>query len=287
MNSKKCTKCGGAGPFGPSKQTRDGLTNYCTACLRIYRSNWHKNNPGKRKDYARVNYARNTEQARVERRAYYAANKENMNDRSRNNYHDNKSTRLVQIATWKQQNWSKVIAIASARRARKAGASGTSTEEQIAQRIGLYGGMCAYCGAKPHEHLDHAIPLSRGGSQWPANIRPSCATCNLSKNDNVWFVVTFTQEPIATEAKQVKHHMRGRELARLAHLQGAGAVALVDQMLGLAERFERTDLLSNTDECTDCGAMLDSKDALCPNRACDTNDTDDGSYDEILCRISA
>ncbi len=63
----------------------------------------------------------------------------------------------------------------------KAGANGTATLEQEAARIAYYGGVCAYCEG-PYEHLDHAIPLSRGGTGWPANLRPACASCNLSKH---------------------------------------------------------------------------------------------------------
>jgi 5-methylcytosine-specific restriction endonuclease McrA len=29
--------------------------------------------------------------------------------------------------------------------------------------------------------IEHRIPLSRGGSNWPANLAPACKTCNSSK----------------------------------------------------------------------------------------------------------
>jgi 5-methylcytosine-specific restriction endonuclease McrA len=40
---------------------------------------------------------------------------------------------------------------------------------------------CIYCGAKA-EHLDHIIPISRGGLHKVGNLAPSCAKCNLSKS---------------------------------------------------------------------------------------------------------
>ncbi|WP_268762414.1 HNH endonuclease [Kitasatospora griseola] len=40
--------------------------------------------------------------------------------------------------------------------------------------------LCAYCGALA-EHLDHVIPLSRGGTDTEDNMVPACAPCNLSK----------------------------------------------------------------------------------------------------------
>lgn len=46
----------------------------------------------------------------------------------------------------------------------------------------LYGDKCFYCGGE-FEHVDHFIPLARGGFDCVDNIVPSCATCNTSKND--------------------------------------------------------------------------------------------------------
>lgn len=48
-------------------------------------------------------------------------------------------------------------------------------------RVEYYGFQCAYCTVEPATTLDHCIPVSRGGSNWPANIRPACASCNTEK----------------------------------------------------------------------------------------------------------
>jgi 5-methylcytosine-specific restriction endonuclease McrA len=45
-----------------------------------------------------------------------------------------------------------------------------------------YGNTCAYCDA-PAEHLDHVVPISKGGADAPHNLLPACAPCNLSKSD--------------------------------------------------------------------------------------------------------
>ncbi|NAE18264.1 hypothetical protein GUJ16_13385 [Enterococcus hirae] len=37
--------------------------------------------------------------------------------------------------------------------------------------------MCGH----PASEIDHVKPLSRGGSAWPANLRPACRTCNSKK----------------------------------------------------------------------------------------------------------
>lgn len=70
------------------------------------------------------------------------------------------------------------------RRARKRGATvGKNLRpEDIARRMDDLGGRCIYCGG-PFEHVDHLIPLSRGGAHAIQNLVPSCAHCNISKGD--------------------------------------------------------------------------------------------------------
>lgn len=43
---------------------------------------------------------------------------------------------------------------------------------------------CYYCGG-PHEHDDHFIPLSRGGTHEVSNLVPACEICNCSKKDKL------------------------------------------------------------------------------------------------------
>lgn len=46
------------------------------------------------------------------------------------------------------------------------------------------GGSCAYCGAElttATMHVDHVIPVSRGGGNNDSNLVASCRPCNLSK----------------------------------------------------------------------------------------------------------
>ena len=43
---------------------------------------------------------------------------------------------------------------------------------------------CAYCSA-PSKHIDHIIPLSRGGLHDISNVIGACAECNQSKGDRL------------------------------------------------------------------------------------------------------
>ena len=60
-------------------------------------------------------------------------------------------------------------------------APGFATTAQVAGRVDLYGGLCWICRERPYEAIDHVKPISKGGSNWPANLRPACTPCNSSK----------------------------------------------------------------------------------------------------------
>jgi 5-methylcytosine-specific restriction endonuclease McrA len=55
---------------------------------------------------------------------------------------------------------------------------------------------CAYCTGVA-THLDHVVPLSRGGEDAESNIVPACARCNLSKGAKTLaeWAATFEVEP--------------------------------------------------------------------------------------------
>lgn len=49
---------------------------------------------------------------------------------------------------------------------------------------------CLYCGIRlgwrgAKWHIDHFVPISRGGSNFPENLVLACAFCNLSKHDKM------------------------------------------------------------------------------------------------------
>ena len=48
---------------------------------------------------------------------------------------------------------------------------------------------CFYCGEES-KHIDHIVPLSRGGRHSIGNLIQACASCNLSKNNK--FVIEWS-----------------------------------------------------------------------------------------------
>lgn len=69
-------------------------------------------------------------------------------------------------------------------RAKRKKAEGVHTTADIQAQYARQHGKCYYCGEKVGDdyHVDHIVPLSRGGTNWPDNLVIACPSCNISKN---------------------------------------------------------------------------------------------------------
>jgi 5-methylcytosine-specific restriction endonuclease McrA len=140
------------------------------AAKRATAAKWQKNNAEKRLEQGRNWYAKHTKEIRTKKRSIYKANPE----RGRG-----------YAAKWRANNPEKVRAQESNRRARKRSAEGRHTAAETAEIRHAQKGRCAYCKTKlgGGGHLDHIVPLAKGGSNWPSNLQWLCRPCNLRKND--------------------------------------------------------------------------------------------------------
>jgi 5-methylcytosine-specific restriction endonuclease McrA len=55
---------------------------------------------------------------------------------------------------------------------------------EIRARFAEFGHHCAYCGADGDLHIEHVVPISKGGGHAIGNIIPACKDCNFSKRDS-------------------------------------------------------------------------------------------------------
>lgn len=116
------------------------------------------------------------ENVRAADRAYAAAHRQEARERAARWRQENLERRREQDARYYRENKHRWLE----RRAAAAGAVGSSTAEQIAARVEYFGARCWVCG-DPWEQIDHVKPLKKGGSHWPANLRPICGPCNEQK----------------------------------------------------------------------------------------------------------
>jgi 5-methylcytosine-specific restriction endonuclease McrA len=55
---------------------------------------------------------------------------------------------------------------------------------EIRARFAEFNHRCAYCGADGDLHIEHVVPISKGGPHSIGNIIPACESCNYSKRDS-------------------------------------------------------------------------------------------------------
>jgi hypothetical protein len=77
-------------------------------------------------------------------------------------------------------------------KAKRKKAEGYYKIEDIVSKLKLQNGDCFWCLTELNDkfHIEHVIPLAKGGTNWPDNIVISCATCNFQKKDKMpedWF----------------------------------------------------------------------------------------------------
>lgn len=119
------------------------------------------------KERKRKWYQKNKEKISTEHKKYRKNNQEKLKEKRR--LYNKKNPMIPRMAAFR-------------RRARHKNAPGFSTKEQIQARFDYYGNKCYYCGDSSNLQMEHRIPLSRGGSNWPANIVPACRGCNSKKS---------------------------------------------------------------------------------------------------------
>lgn len=129
----------------------------------------------KRKEWVKINEASLIQK----RHEYYIANKDKHNEYSSINYSKNKDRHRV---------------YRNNRRARKLNAGGKHSINDVKKLLALQQWMCACCriSIKESYHIDHIMPLAKGGTNNKENIQLLCPSCNLMKKDK--YPIDFMQQ---------------------------------------------------------------------------------------------
>jgi 5-methylcytosine-specific restriction endonuclease McrA len=157
-----CTQCGNDHFLARQKAKREEFTQRQKA--------WRQANLDHSREYFRQWRRENQERATLFSRRWRLSNPEAHAEAGRQ---------------WCKNNPVKRLAIAARYRARLVSAPGSFTEDDIERLLEQQGYHCNGCGTDllRRFHVDHIIPLSRHGTNWPDNLQCLCHPCNTSKGD--------------------------------------------------------------------------------------------------------
>jgi 5-methylcytosine-specific restriction endonuclease McrA len=201
---KTCSKCGRELPRTPEyfplrKSSIDGLRGKCRDCYNAgkralialdrehYRAKgreWIANNPEKKREMSARDYEAHKAKRQEKHHAWKASNKEYISEYNKQFRRDHpelmKARRHAEHV--KYPHVTRIQGIR--RRARLRGAEGHHTFDDIRAQYKSQNGRCWWCGKSVGDtyHVDHLVPLARGGSNWPNNLVIACPMCNSSKS---------------------------------------------------------------------------------------------------------
>ena len=216
MPSKFCRHCKQSKlvqEFGLNRSRPDGLSSQCKECRnshereanrlrRATNPQWAESNRRYQREWIANKYQNNAdfrEKQKAEHREFMRTKRaidsewrENVNAKQRERqkrpdvamrlrehrrlmYQTDAKTRLLRRASWHR------------RRVPRHSGGRVLSAQDVQRQHAAQKGKCYYCGhnlGKPY-HVDHVIPLSRGGSNAPENLVLACPHCNLTKKDRL------------------------------------------------------------------------------------------------------
>ena len=124
------------------------------------------------------------EQARLRSKKWAESHPDRKRTADRLHYQHNSARVRSNVKAWRDRNKERHNTSNRNRRA-SAAAGGRHTYRDINRLWVEQRGICAYCPSVltlKGYHVDHVIPLSRGGSNDGSNLCLSCPSCNLRKH---------------------------------------------------------------------------------------------------------
>jgi len=194
---KTCSKCKEektVDVFRKHERGLHGAHSICKSCENIKAKEYQAKNRGavlaKKKEYRE----KNQEKIQYYMEIYRDKNKNQLEQKTKEYRTKNIVLLREKARAYAIQNPLQRRAAESLRRARKKNSNGQYTAADVAKIHFLQKYKCACCGieTKNKFHVDHIMPLARGGSNDPLNLQILCPTCNQQKSSK--HSIDFMQE---------------------------------------------------------------------------------------------
>lgn len=213
QSTHRCTRCDevkSVTEFGKNSRSPSGLKSWCRPCSNAYErqrkassvtareaarvasAKWAQANPEVNRRHSRESYLRNRDAILAKRKSPEARLRHRELERKRRSDAAVRMNAALRAKEWRRDNPDRhraLVRIAQSRRraSQRANQVISFTAKQLSDRMAMFGNKCWMCGGE-YQHVDHVKPISRGGADMLANLRPSCAKCNLAKSGQ-WFGV--------------------------------------------------------------------------------------------------
>lgn len=205
--TKKCNKCEveyirSSKYFYRDKSKKDGYHTICKNCSKEYaeknkdkirayqkkyNTKYYKDNRKEILSNATNYYKNNQEKVLSYQKKYYELNSKKVKSRQRKYILNNKEVVLKSKKMEYRKNIDKYRAARLRRKARVRMLEHDFTDSDRIKILNDFNGSCCLTGRGEDIHMDHVLPLSKGGGTVVGNIIPLAGELNLSKNDRNLF----------------------------------------------------------------------------------------------------
>lgn len=190
-------KCGTTAGYRQHYTNKTKPCEACKAAQKAYNEEYKKTRKPNLETRRKWREA-NKDKIKAQRSRYREKHKDQINARSLAWRNENKELANSMTKAWKEANLDKHRSYK--RKSQNKRRSAYSEDYLESDVISLYGSICYICnkeidllasrpvgapGWQNGLHIDHVVPLSKGGHNTLENVRPTHGICNISKGDKL------------------------------------------------------------------------------------------------------
>jgi 5-methylcytosine-specific restriction endonuclease McrA len=200
---KVCSSCGNAkayDAFARRSSAPDGHASYCRECQAIYTKVWREKNAARIKETKAADYAANRSSRRAQQAEYRTSNPELIAEGKKRWRQENAEANREYWRRYRAANHEAIReynekwktahpetyrgVVAHSNNVRREAIKSGMTSRELRDWLSYQLMSCAYChvDCALDFHIDHFVPIARGGTHEHENLRIACPTCNLRKN---------------------------------------------------------------------------------------------------------